>query len=205
VTRSANNNNRRVLLLIAGLPLLIILGATWLWRAVDSGQLDLLSLLGTANRGTLLQPPRPLQDQVLSDISGERVVIEPGAEGLWSILIPGSGHCDSSCEDTLYYTRQIRTAMGKYMGRIQRLYLVPGASGDGGLSTTQRAEHPELKVLYTPATAYRALFDARSAAEAEPAYYIVDPQGWVMMYYTADADYRDVMADLKFLLKNSGG
>ena len=34
---------------------------------------------------------------------------------------------------------------------------------------------------------------------------LVDPAGWIMMMYDDSTDYRDVMSDLKFLLKNSGG
>ena len=50
-------NNRMVLLLIGGIPLTMILAATWLWYFVARGDLDLVSMAGTANRGTLVQPP----------------------------------------------------------------------------------------------------------------------------------------------------
>jgi hypothetical protein len=36
-------------------------------------------------------------------------------------------------------------------------------------------------------------------------WYLVDPAGWVMMAYDNQVPYKDVIADLKFLLKNSGG
>ena len=34
-------------------------------------------------------------------------------------------------------------------------------------------------------------------------WYLVDPAGWIMMSYNGEVSYKDVMADLKFLLKNS--
>ena len=34
-------------------------------------------------------------------------------------------------------------------------------------------------------------------------WYLVDPQGWIMMSYNSEVLHKDVMADLKFLLKNS--
>ena len=40
---------------------------------------------------------------------------------------------------------------------------------------------------------------------AENAWYLVDPSGWVMMRYASEVNYKDVIGDLKFLLKNSGG
>ena len=42
--------------LIAGIPLTMILAATWLWYFVVRGDLDLVCALGTANQGTLVQP-----------------------------------------------------------------------------------------------------------------------------------------------------
>jgi hypothetical protein len=36
-------------------------------------------------------------------------------------------------------------------------------------------------------------------------WYLVDPAGWIMMSYNDQIPYKDVIADLKFLLKNFGG
>ena len=47
-------NNRMVLLLISGIPLIMILAATWLWYFVARGDLDLVGMMGTANRGALV-------------------------------------------------------------------------------------------------------------------------------------------------------
>jgi hypothetical protein len=64
------NKNRMVLLLIAGIPVTVILVATWLWYFVVNGDLDLVGMLGTANRGTLVQPPRQLDERELKDVNG---------------------------------------------------------------------------------------------------------------------------------------
>ena len=42
---------RRVLLLIAGIPLSIMLAATLLWWAVAEGQFDIVGAMGTDNHG----------------------------------------------------------------------------------------------------------------------------------------------------------
>ena len=36
-------------------------------------------------------------------------------------------------------------------------------------------------------------------------WYLVDPSGWIMMSYNEKVTYKDVIKDLKFLLKNSNG
>ena len=60
MSEPARHNIRLTLLLIAGLPVTMILLATWLWFYVASGKINLVDLLGTANRGELLSPPPAL-------------------------------------------------------------------------------------------------------------------------------------------------
>lgn len=197
------SRGRMVILLIAGLPLTMILAATWLWVYVSSGSIDLVDMLGTANRGTLVEPPRSLSELALRNADGVPVELPAAMEPKWTLLIPSTGSCDVPCEEVLYYTRQIRTAMGKYMGRIDLAYIAP--LGSPHLSAELLEQHPLLKVVYTPAPALEQLFAGAEQPPRVPAYYLVDPAGWVMMYYTADDDGKKVMADLKFLLKNSEG
>lgn len=210
-------NNRMVLLLIAGVPVTMILGATWLWYFVVRGDLDLVGTLGTANRGALVQPPRQIDDAVLLEADGLPFVYGD-LEPRWSMLIPGSGgRCDASCEETLYETRQIHAAMGKEYNRLRRLYVSESAPEDTLLEVQQLSdkhpipasfsrylanEHRGLKPLVLGPGQIDQLF---AEYRAEPGtWYLVDPAGWIMMSYNREVSYKDVIADLKFLLKNSG-
>ena len=85
-------NNRMVLLLIAGIPVTVILVSTWLWWFVVRGDLDLVGMLGTANRGDLVQPPRQLEQASLYDSDG-RVFELRDAEPRWAVFWYG-GHAD---------------------------------------------------------------------------------------------------------------
>jgi len=196
------NNNRLVLLLIGGIPVVMILAATWLWYYVASGKLDLVDVLGTANRGTLLDPPRQVAELPLRAQQGEAMIVDVQQPN-WTILVPVAGACDEKCAQVLYYTRQIHTAMGKYGPRIQRVML--RQEGAPELDETLLREHPKLKVLYTSAAGFAGLFADIAGPGGQLGYYVVDPAGWMMMAYDRDADGKDIMADLKFLLKNSDG
>ncbi|MEM0955588.1 MAG: hypothetical protein AAGI24_15715 [Pseudomonadota bacterium] len=202
------NRNQMALLMIAGIPVMIILASTWLWYYVASGRLDLVGVLGTANRGTLVSPPLAIADFAPVDALGR--AFEPRDDRpLWRIVIPGGAHCDAGCEELLYYTRQIHTAMGKYANRIQRVYLAQDAApGDSGLENLKQG-YPGINLLYTSAPAITAARSADIAGQtgqgSKPGYYVMDPSGWLILSYAADADGKDVMADLKFLLKNSNG
>jgi hypothetical protein len=63
-------------------------------------------------------------------------------------------------------------------------------------------EHRGLRPLVLAPGGFDQLF-AESAADTGT-WYLVDPAGWIMMSYNKDQTYKDVITDLKFLLKNSG-
>jgi hypothetical protein len=207
---------RLTLLLIAGLPVTMILAATWLWYFVARGDLDLVGTLGTANHGALLKPPRSLAAQTLSLPSGEPLDMA-ALEPQWTLVVPNEGgRCAAACEHLLYLTRQIHLAMGKEYNRIRRFYLGTEPLAQTRLAVTALSdahtlpadfagylaqEHPQLQVLQTDGATLRQLFAEHHSAP--DTWYLVDPAGWVMMAYDDSVSYKDVMADLKFLLKNS--
>jgi hypothetical protein len=210
------NKNRMVLLLIAGIPVTMILAATWLWWFVVRGDLDLVGMIGTANRGTLVQPPRKLDEVELADGSGHDFSYAD-LEPRWTMLVPAAGGvCDRQCESSLYLTRQIHVAMGKEFNRMRRVYANESPVGEtelavdtlsddrpapASLAALLETEHRGLKALTLGPGAYSALF---AEHREDPAtWYLVDPAGWIMMSYNDAVPYKDVIADLKFLLKNS--
>ena len=208
--------NRLVLLTIAGIPLTMILAATWLWYFVIQGDLDLVGALGTSNSGHLVRPPRQLDELELREDTGALFKYSD-FEPKWALVIPAQGaNCDQSCEKNLYITRQIHIAIGKEFNRIRRLYLSEASPGDTSLNVATlsddrpapatfsellEAEHRGIKTLTLPAGGYKTLFSEHG--DDPSTWYLVDPAGWIMMSYNSDIHYRDVISDLKFLLKNS--
>jgi hypothetical protein len=210
------SKNRMVLLLIAGIPVTVILVATWMWYFVINGDLDLVGMLGTANRGSLVQPPRQLDERELKDAGGLRFKYAD-MEPRWTMLVPGAGaRCDEACEHSLYVTRQIHLAMGEGFNRLRRMYISESSVENTALVVPQLSdqrpappefaqylanEHRGLKTLTLQAGDYEPLFNEHGADAST--WYLVDPQGWIMMSYNEGIPYKDVIADLKFLLKNS--
>jgi hypothetical protein len=54
------------------------------------------------------------------------------------------GACDARCQHTLYLTRQARTAQGRNMARVDRLWLVTDATTP---AASLLSEHPDLTVV----------------------------------------------------------
>ena len=223
MTQSApDGQGRTVVALIAGIPLTIILAASWLWYFVAQGDLDLIGAIGTANNGVLINPPRQLRETPLTDDAGARFAWED-LEPRWTMVVPNTGAvCDSACERRLYFTRQIHIALGRDFKRVQRVMIndqpltamtveQPSEIPDGwpkGLTGTDLKEflqvgHQGLVALSTDQQTLAGLFPERDTQAGQ--WYLVDPAGWIMMRFDDSLDYKAVLSDLKFLLKNSGG
>ena len=109
--------------------------------------------------------------------------------------------------------------MGKDMTRLRRFYISPQSAQDTLLSVPQLSDgqpapegsfagylanqHQGLQVLSLSADGFNTLFPEYAADKSS--WYLIDPAGWIMMSYNRDVPYKDVITDLKFLLKNSGG
>jgi len=207
--------NRLIFVSIVGIPVMVVLTASWLWYFVVRGDLDLVGILGTSNHGALVQPPRQLDDGKLVDINGEAFSYAD-LPSQWTFLVPGTGSCDGNCEGLLYLTRQIHTAMGQEMHRIRRFYVSDLAIADtrfevatlsdkrpapADFNQYMQEEQAGLNIYTLERNKFNALFSEFSSDPSS--WYLVDPAGWIMMSYNSEVTYKQVMSDLKFLLKNS--
>lgn len=202
MTDNAHKRRRHVPAIIFGSLVLVILLSTLLFRAAVTGQVDLPELLGTSNNGVLINPPQPIAELPLTTADGQPFDYAAQPK-LWSIVIPVTSTCDAQCEQMLYLTRQIHIALGKHTERVRRYLLTIGGPLDAEFETLLQ-QHPNLVVLRVDPHAYANYF---MRAELDPVlnhqYLLVDPNGWLMMYYELTHDYKAVLKDLKFLISNS--
>ena len=212
----AQRRARRVLLLIAGIPLSMMLAATALWWAVQNGYVDILGSVGTANHGELINPPRSLTDVVFQH-EGVADTLWEDLPTKWRLLVVQRGDvCGDTCQQQLYQTRQIHLALGKDFNRVGRVVLghvatasvmAPADLEDGEASLALLdwlgKEHVGVTPLTLPASQLNALVP--ESVDQPEHWYVVDPAGWIMMRISDDLYYKDVISDLRFLLKHSGG
>ena len=204
MTSDARNKkvNKHIPAIMMGSLILVVLTSTLLFRAAVKGQIDLPALLGTKNSGVLMQPPRPIAELPLQSRDGEYFDYAKQPKQ-WSIVIPVSAHCDEACQQTLYMTRQIHIALGKHADRVRRYLIATAYPLDDEFENLLK-QHPKLEVLRVDSAAFNDYF-ARSDLQPlqQHQYLLVDPEGWMMMYYGPQHDGKAVMKDLKFLLTNS--
>lgn len=195
-------NSKRIPALIMGSLILVVFASTLLFRAAIKGQIDLPALLGTKNNGVLIQPPRAIAELPLQSSNGDRFDFAKQPKQ-WSIIIPVSAHCDAQCQQTLYLTRQIHIALGKYADRVRRYLIATAYPLDTEFENLLK-DHPKLEVLKVDDTEFSNYFARNDLQPLQHhQYLLVDPDGWLMMYYGPQHDGKAVMKDLKFLLTNS--
>jgi len=156
---------------------------------------------GRVNSGELIQPARPLPALVLPLMASGNT--QPNfLRGKWTFLYLTSGPCAQTCRTRLYDTRQVRLALDRDMGRVQRVFIA-----DAGCCEEQflHNQHPDLIVIRADAAdaPLRALLPGLDDSAAAPRVYLIDPLGNLMMSYAADAKSKGMLEDMKRLLRLS--
>ncbi len=164
---------------------------------------DLGKQRSTGGHGALIAPPRPLPAWDLVDQEGAATPLH----GKWTLVYPLNGKCGEDCLRNLYRMRQLRLAVGKNAGRVQRAVLV--VNGDRNAVTVEQWQDYPGQLLLFPENmdgdALRSLF-ALSAGDrpfAGERLYLIDPLGNLMMSYARTADPKGIIKDLSRLLKYS--
>nr|WP_264754756.1 hypothetical protein [Marinobacter aromaticivorans] len=161
-----------------------------------------LNPAGHTNQGTLIQPPVPVAALKLETLSGEPLASRFTAgktDPQWLLLV-AAGECDSRCEELLYLARQANIALGKNANRVSRAAVLGGISGD--LAARWPTEYRLMERL-VPAPGATPAWPAGVNPEQEPRIMLIDPFGNVMMHYGPENSGKDMLEDLKHLLKLS--
>jgi len=191
---------RLLLLVLASLFFGPLLAASLWYRHADRWPLP----QQRANHGELLMPIQTLEEVRLTDLDGHPLAPEV-LRGRWSLVYLGAPACNEGCRNFLYQIRQVRTALGKETERVQRLYLLGSPPADPASLQALRELHPDLivAVLGSPSVAEQ-IQRAHAAEEwSGDNLYLVDPLGNLVLRYGADQDPKDVLTDLRRLLRRS--
>lgn len=129
--------------------------------------------------GVLIEPQRPLPEVLALDLAGATHRL-PELKGQWVLLSVGPAACPETCQQQLYFQRQLRELMGREKERVDRVWLIEDTapvpeSLQAALqgATALRVPADELSRWLTPATGQRI----------EDHLYVVDPMGnWMMRF-----------------------
>ena len=159
----------------------------------------------TGNHGELIQPVRLIEDKTMQAIDGKSVKFSE-LHGKWTLVYFDSASCTEECMKKLYLMRQIHIAQGKDQDRVQRVFIL---TDDQSINTlaAKLTDYAGMQVWTGDKTVLAKLsqeFGMESqAVTTSRAVYMLDPQGNLMMRYTAEIDPAGMRKDLVRLLKYS--
>lgn len=190
--------SRYLLLLLMLIPIGVVVLATLVFYT-RIGMPD-----GTRNKGILITPPLQINGIGLSDAQSAEYQLDGSKDQLWTFLVSHSASCDEICRKHFWEIRQTRTALGKYQSHIRRIWLVTEGTVDVSTQQWLAQEHPDVTLLYADGARWKNLLRQSPegiSSDGKAVFFLVDPRGFVMMYYTPEDTYKDVITDMKFLLK----
>jgi cytochrome oxidase Cu insertion factor (SCO1/SenC/PrrC family) len=153
-----------------------------------------------SNHGEILNPIAHIRNFQLRDDKGQ-LITEDKLTYKWRMISFLGKSCDQSCAKRLYDSRQVYTSLGKDRHRVLRMF-VHLEPADNTLKQLIKTEHPNaIQVNGDEPSIIKALPEKSSITNNE--IYIMDPMGNVMMRFTQDQPDRDLLTDLKRLLKVS--
>lgn len=175
---------RLILLAIVAIGVLPLLAALY-FRYVSPPEVK-------ATTGQPLAPVR-LPFELLQRADG--VALEhPEVSGKWLVIFAAPGGCDERCQHALYLTRQARTAQGRNMARVDRLWLVTDATPP---AHDLLAAHPDLVLI--KATDGKVL---QLLGGGERRYInLVDRRGLLVFRYSDDPEPKAFIRELGKLIK----
>ncbi len=218
---AVRRSRRRLLVILAcfGIPLLA--ATIWVQVLRTSG-----GTIGDTSRGQLVQPTLPIEPFELSVVAGEGA--GDGSDGglasrwgldelrgLWTLMYVVEDECDAACEKNLYHMRQVRLALNQRKDRVRRVAVVQAPDQ---LPAELLAEHRGLVVVGGAPQARDGLVeqvrtapvdglapDGSDSGGAAPldGIWLLDPNGNLVLRFAPELDPRNMLKDVKHLLKVS--
>jgi len=144
-----------------------------------------------SNHGLLIDPVLPLADAYPA--------ISTIAEGRWLLVYVADSDCNDDCGEALFTLHQSRLMLGNEMYRLNRVFL-RGSTG------------PDTVILDEQDSGLMALRDEGLAQDLMAVlpgdippggFFLIDPLGNLVMYFRPNLDPREMVDDIKHLLKLS--
>ncbi|ROO11295.1 hypothetical protein BK673_07520 [Pseudomonas fluorescens] len=119
-------------------------------------------------------------------------------EERWQILVTAPKDCAVDCQQLVYLARQIQIGLGRDAGRASHaLAAAQPVSADYDAKLTR--EYPQLQRYPLDATT----FSKTTGDKATPQLWIIDPHGNLVLRYEPNVKGKDLLNDLRHLLKLS--
>ncbi len=148
------------------------------------------------NRSDLIEPAIVVDDWQLN--------LEPVGYGApWRLLVTASGECGETCIALVHEARQINVALGREAGRVEHVLALASPAAGELLERLER-NYPRLQLIALNPDAYDRSLTAHPLEWREGAQlWLIDPLGRVVLHQAPEEPGKQLLDDLKHLLKVS--
>lgn len=148
------------------------------------------------NRSDLIQPAIAVDDWQLD--------IDPVGYGApWRLVVTADGECDQTCLELLHEARQINVALGREAGRVEHVVALGEPASDELRERLER-DYPRMQQTRLDPDAYSRSLTAHPQEWRQGAQlWLIDPLGRVVLHQDPDEPGKQLLDDLKHLLKVS--
>ncbi|MCY1399152.1 hypothetical protein D9M71_142020 [compost metagenome] len=119
-------------------------------------------------------------------------------EQRWQLLVSVPNECSVDCQQLVYLARQIQIGLGRDAGRASHA-LATAQPLDSAYQAKLAHEYPQLQRYGLDVSRYTQLSQGKPDAQL----WIVDPHGNLVLRYDARVKGKDLLNDLRHLLKLS--
>jgi cytochrome oxidase Cu insertion factor (SCO1/SenC/PrrC family) len=186
---------RLLFLLIVSAFVLPFAGAWWLYSHTESGR-----PWAGSNKGDLINPAEPLQAFVIEQDSDEVFTLE-NLQHQWTLVFIPPPVCEELCLKNIYHMRQVWAGLGREAPRVQRLMILQSAAQKDDLREFLE-NYPYMTVIIDSESVLVQQMIS-SGKQVHDNIFLVDPLGNLMIAFPQTLDPRDMLKDLKKLLKIS--
>lgn len=139
---------------------------------------------GRRNYGELVTPPQDMPQVVVRDMQGRTLPLTD-LKGQWLLVSVGGGACVQTCQQNLYFQRQLREVLGKDKDRLDRLWLI---NDEAPVAPDLLPALNQAQALRIDPAALQAWLKPAAGQKLEDHLYVIDPMGNWMMRFPAHMD-----------------
>ncbi len=192
VNPEQNKKNRRVILAICGIPVLVILASSIMYYLVNSKTID----LGTVNNGKLITPPLQFTELPIKNLDGSQFEYSK-PDPKWAFVIIGDQYCQNACEQILYVARQSIISLAKKMNNVRLMYITTDGKISDSLQQRFDKEYLGMDVVTLSQAELSKLFlDSETNPFANNSFLVADRRGWMMMQYQVEDTEQETLYHL---------
>jgi len=157
----------------------------------------------TVNKGEFVTSGVQLMDMGLTTLEGNGAT-EKDLYGHWHMMVFMGADCAKQCEETIYTVRQIKTSLHKESPRFVNVLIHFDKNIEAGFKEKIKTHYANFDRYYAEKEVFnKTLGEAGNDLTDKSIIYIVDPIGNVILKYNKDKTAKDIISDIKRLLKAS--